>query len=47
MGVDPQFIRVGIRQGVLPFGWAVKVGKIQYSYYISPKLFQEYTGLKI
>lgn len=47
MGVDPQFIRVGIQQGVLPFGWAVMVGTKQYSYYISPKLFYEYTGIKV
>lgn len=47
MGCDSQFVRVGLQQGVLPFGWAVKVGQQQYSYYISPKLFNEYTGIKV
>lgn len=47
MGCDPQFVRVGMQQGVLPIGSAVKVGQKQYSYYISPKLFYEYTGIKV
>lgn len=44
MGKSPQFIRVGIQQGVLPFGRAVKLGKSNYTYYISPKLFYEFVG---
>lgn len=46
MGCDPQFVRIGLQQGVLPIGTAVKVGQKQYSYYISPKLFYEFTGIR-
>ncbi|MCM1577668.1 MAG: hypothetical protein NC078_02560 [Ruminococcus sp.] len=46
MKKDPQFIRIGIRNGKLPFGTAFKKDEKQeqYDYYISPKLFYEYTG---
>lgn len=47
MGCDPQFVRIGLQQGILPIGSAVKVGQKQYSYYISPKLFYEYTGIRV
>lgn len=43
MGKSQQFVRVGIRQGVLPFGKAVKMSSI-WTYYISPKQFYEYVG---
>lgn len=43
MGKSEQFIRVGIEKGVLPFGACVRNGR-RASYYISPKLFYEYTG---
>ena len=47
MQKSPQFIRVGLQLGILPFGNALKIpGKSKYSYYISPKLFEEYTGIK-
>lgn len=44
MGISPQFIRIGLQQGILPFGYAIKTGKKKYSYYISPKLFTEHIG---
>lgn len=46
MRKDPMFIRVGLQRGLLPFGVAFKKDKHkeQYDYYISPKLFYEYTG---
>ena len=49
MGKSPQFIRVGLQRGILPFGVAMKTneGNEQYDYYISPKLFAEYTGCKM
>lgn len=47
MGCDPQFVRIGLQQGSLPIGAAVKVGETRYSYYISPKLFYEFTGIRI
>lgn len=43
MGVSGQFIRIGLQQGVLPFGYAVK--RQRWSYYISPMKFSEYTGI--
>lgn len=48
MGKSPQFIRIGLQRGILPFGTAFKTseGNQQYDYYISPKLFEEYTGCK-
>lgn len=46
IGKGEQFIRVGLQRGILPFGYAVKVGS-QYSYYINPKRFEETTGIKL
>ena len=43
MGKSQQFIRIGLQRGILPFGSAVKMSS-EYTYYISPKLFSEYTG---
>lgn len=40
------FIRVGIREGVLPFGFAVKTGQHRYSYFISRRKFEESTGIR-
>ncbi len=40
-----QFIRVCLQRGLLPFGTATKLSS-QWTYYISPKLFYEYTGYK-
>ena len=45
MGVTGQFIRVGLQQGVLPFGYAVK--RKRWMYYISPAKFTECTGIEI
>lgn len=46
MGKDPQFIRIGLQRGLLPFGWAIKTdpNNKKYSYYISEKLFNEFVG---
>ena len=47
MNKSAQFVRRGLIAGKLPFGTAVKgIGK-NYSYYISPKLFMEYTGCTV
>lgn len=43
MGKSEQFVRVGLQRGLLPFGQAIKMSSI-YTYYISPKLFEEYVG---
>lgn len=45
MGKEAAFIREGMKQGILPIGTCFKKeGAEQYDYYISPKLFWEYTG---
>ncbi len=45
MGKSPQFIRLCLQDGSLPFGVANKrKGCKKWSYYISPKLFYEYVG---
>ena len=43
MGKSQQFIRIGLQEGILPFGKAIKLST-QFTYYISPKLFYEYVG---
>ena len=45
MGKSEQFIRIGLRNDRFPFGTAVKLSS-HWTYYISPKLFYEYIGLK-
>lgn len=47
MGVSPQFIRVGLQRGTLPFGWAVRQSKNRYTYWIGPVKFFDYTGIKV
>lgn len=44
MGKSPQFVRICLQQGLLPFGLAIKTGKKNYNYYISPKQFEDYVG---
>lgn len=43
LGVSPQFVRVGLQQGVLPIGTAVKMSSV-WTYHISPKKLKEYIG---
>jgi len=47
MNKSQQFIRIGLQNGTLPIGSAVKTGEKNYNYYISPKLFEEFTGIKV
>lgn len=46
MGVTENFVRKGLRDGLLPFGYAVKTSS-EYTYYISPVKFEECTGIKV
>lgn len=46
MGTSEMFIRKGLQQNVLPFGYAVKTSD-QWTYYISPAKFTEYTGIVV
>lgn len=43
LGISPQSVRIALRTGVAPFGFAVK-NKTVFSYHISPKKLAEYIG---
>lgn len=46
MGKSPQFVRVGLQRGLLPFGTAIKMpGSTEFSYYINPVKFAEFMGV--
>ncbi|MEA4815968.1 MAG: hypothetical protein VB120_03805 [Lachnospiraceae bacterium] len=47
MNKSQQFVRVGIQRGTLPIGHAIQISSDRYTYYISPKLFYEYTGIDV
>lgn len=45
IGKDPQYVRVGLQQGILKFGHAFKMGNSsEYSYYCPDKKVWEETG---
>ena len=46
LGASPQFIRIGLQQGILGFGIAVKMSK-QWTYVITKQKFEEATGIKV
>lgn len=43
---NEQFVREGLKRGTLPFGTVMTGENGRFSYYISPKLFYEYTGYR-
>lgn len=49
MGKGQQFVREGLKRKTLPIGTAMRLNpddeKSRINYYISPKLFAEYTGV--
>lgn len=46
LGVSTEYIRIGMQQGILPIGTAVKMSSI-WTYHISPKLLAEYSGADV
>ena len=45
MGKDAQYVRIGIQQGILKFGTAMKIGDSrEFSYYYPDKKVWEETG---
>lgn len=46
LGKSEQFVRIGLRRGLLPIGTAVKMSSI-WTYHISPKLLEEYSGVDL
>lgn len=41
--VSPQFVRIGLQRGVLPFGTAIKMSS-KWTYHISEAKVYEYLG---
>lgn len=46
LNVSPQFVRVAMQQEKLPIGTAIKMSS-EWTYHISEKLLQEYSGKDI
>ena len=46
IGASEQFIRIGLQQNQLPFGFAVKTSG-QWTYVITKQKFEEATGIKV
>lgn len=46
MGKSKVFVYQGLRDGVFPWGYGVKVGT-NWSYYISPVMFAKHTGIEV
>lgn len=47
MGKSVKFVQQGLQQKVLPIGAAVELDHYIWDYYISPKLFSDYTGIAL
>ncbi len=45
MGKRPQYVRIGLQRGILPFGSAVKTAG-RWSYHIPRAKFYEYMGIR-
>ena len=46
LGASPQFIRIGLQQGKLDFGMAVKMSRY-WTYVITKQKFEEKTAIKV
>lgn len=46
MEASEQFIRLGLQQGIFPWGYAVKTST-QYTYFISSAKFAEFIGVSM
>lgn len=45
IGKSPQFVRIGLQRGILPFGYAIKMSS-RWTYTISEGKVNEYLGTK-
>lgn len=43
LGKSPQFVRVGLQRGILPFGYAIQMSS-KWTYHISEAKVYEYLG---
>ena len=46
LNASEQFVRIGLQQGTLPFGMAVKMSG-QWTYVITKQKFEETTGISV
>lgn len=46
LNASEQFVRIGLQQGTLKFGFAVRMSRY-YTYVITKKKFEEVTGIKV
>ena len=46
LGASEQFVRIGLQQGTLKFGMAVKMSG-KWTYVITKQKFEETTGIKV
>lgn len=45
LGKSQQFVRIGLQEGILPFGYAVQMSS-RWSYHISAARVYEYLGIE-
>lgn len=43
---SPQFVRIGLQRGLLPFGVAIRISGNKYTYHIADQKVYEYLGLE-
>ena len=43
LGKSPQFVRIGLQRGILPFGYAIKMSSV-WTYHISDAKVYDYLG---
>ena len=43
LGKSPQFVRIGLQRGILPFGYAIKMSRV-WTYHINEAKVNEYLG---
>lgn len=43
LGKSPQFVRIGLQRGILPFGYAIKMSSV-WTYHISEAKVYDYLG---
>lgn len=44
LGKSPQFVRIGLQRGILPFGYAIKMSSV-WTYHISDAKVYDYLGM--
>lgn len=42
---SPQFVRIGLQRGILPFGVAIRINGSKYTYFINEYQVKKYLGL--